>query len=151
MNTGLFVLKASGTVANVTLRLPVQTVRCYEQFEILSMSAIFLKPGTSPSVPNFISITLIGPHGQVVGGTVAGRLLAAGPVFIFATSFDNPSYHRLPSEEERRNNSISGGGDLQLPPVSGGGAVSRNIQADSVMYGGHPPLEANWPQLAIPF
>lgn len=93
------------------------------------MSATFLPQTTSCNVPNTFSISLAGPQGQIVGGFVAGSLMAAGTVFIVAATFNNPSYHRLPGgEEEARNNTVSsgcgGGGEGQSPPLSGGGGDS---------------------------
>lgn len=38
---------------------------------------------------------------------MAGSLVTAGKVFIVAASFDNPSYHRLPVEDDAPPNSTS--------------------------------------------
>ncbi|WJX41257.1 hypothetical protein P8452_28637 [Trifolium repens] len=118
-----------GAVANVTLRQPSTTpgttVTFHGRFDILSVTATFLPQqsggggggGGSPAVPSGFSISLAGPQGQIVGGIVAGNLIAAGTVFIIAASFNNPSYYRLPMEEEG-GNSVSGG-DGNSPAVSG--------------------------------
>ena len=42
---------------------------------------------------------LAGGQGQVVGGSVAGALIAARPVVVVAASFSNVAYERLPLEE----------------------------------------------------
>ncbi|PIA46468.1 hypothetical protein AQUCO_01500186v1 [Aquilegia coerulea] len=80
------------------------------RFEILSISATFLPPSlpirssetvvssTPLILPSSFMISLVGPQGQIIGGSVAGSLVTAGTVFIIAASFDNPSYHRLPIE-----------------------------------------------------
>lgn len=59
----------------------------------------------------------------MVGGSVVGALIAAGPVIVIAASFTNVAYERLPLEEEEA---------LQIqPPVSqssggsGGGGVAN--------------------------
>ncbi|XWS25370.1 hypothetical protein CRYUN_Cryun27aG0063000 [Craigia yunnanensis] len=126
-NIGICVLTASGTVSNVTLRQPSTTpgaiITFHGRFDILSLSATFLSQTTSCHVPNTLSISLAGPQGQIVGGFVAGSLVAAGTVFIVAATFNNPSYHRLPGEEAR-NTVSSGGGEEQSPPLSGGGGDS---------------------------
>lgn len=132
-NIGICVLTASGTVSNVTLRQPSTTpgatVTFHGRFDILSLSATFL-PQTASSrghVPNSFSfsISLAGPQGQIVGGFVAGSLIAAGTVFIVAATFNNPSYLRLPVEDEETRNTVSsGGGEGQSPPLSGGGGDS---------------------------
>ncbi|XVE60589.1 hypothetical protein DITRI_Ditri05aG0140500 [Diplodiscus trichospermus] len=127
-NIGICVLTGSGTVSNVTLRQPSTTpgatITFHGRFDILSLSATFLPQTTSCHVPNTFSISLAGPQGQIVGGFVAGSLVAAGTVFIVAATFNNPSYHRLPGEEESRNTVSSGGGEGQSPPLSGGGGDS---------------------------
>ncbi|XVE95197.1 hypothetical protein REPUB_Repub02eG0075700 [Reevesia pubescens] len=124
-NIGICVLTGSGTVSNVTLRQPSTTpgatLTFHGRFDILSLSATFLPQTTSCHVPNTFSISLAGPQGQIVGGFVAGSLIAAGTVFIVAATFNNPSYHRLPEEEEEARNTVSsGGGEGQSPPLSGG-------------------------------
>ncbi|TKY56326.1 AT-hook motif nuclear-localized protein 17 [Spatholobus suberectus] len=150
-NTGLCILTASGTVANVTLRQPSvtpgATVTFHGRFDILSMSATFL---LSPAIPpGGFAVSLAGPQGQIVGGLVVGRLLAAGTVFVIAASFNNPSYHRLSSSSEDAQNN-SGGGDSQSPPVSGGGAESGRVQAESCMYSSHLPSDVIWAPTARP-
>lgn len=122
-NMGLSILTGSGTVANVTLRQPSTTpgatVTFHGRFDILSINATFL-PQQQPALSGGFSISLAGPQGQIVGGIVAGGLMAAGTVFVVAASFNSPSYHRLPPPEEEAGNSASAG-DVQSPPVSGGG------------------------------
>ncbi|XP_061372094.1 AT-hook motif nuclear-localized protein 17 [Gastrolobium bilobum] len=157
-NMGLCILTGSGTVVNVTLRQPSTTpgatVTFHGRFDILSVSATFLpqQSGASPMGPNGFSISLAGPQGQIIGGIVAGELMAAGTVFVIAASFNDPSYHRLPPEEEARN-SVSGG-DGHSPPVSGGGGgESGHGPAESCgmsMYSCHLPLDVIWAPTARP-
>ncbi|KAK7351553.1 hypothetical protein VNO77_11097 [Canavalia gladiata] len=153
-NMGICVLTGSGSVANVTLRQPSTTpgatVTFHGRFDILSVSATFL-PQQSTTVPNGFAISLAGPQGQIVGGLVAGGLMAAGTVFIIAASFNNPAYHRLPSEEEGRNSASAGEG--HSPPVSAGGGESAHGQADSCgmsMYSCHLPSDVIWAPTARP-
>ncbi|KAF9687380.1 hypothetical protein SADUNF_Sadunf02G0087500 [Salix dunnii] len=124
-NMGICVLTGSGMVANVTLRQPSTTpgatVTFHGRFDILSISATFLPQTASYLVPNSLTISLAGPQGQIVGGIVAGGLVAAGTVFVVATSFNNPSYHRLPLEEEGRTSGSGDGGEGPSPAVSGAG------------------------------
>ncbi|XP_020216896.1 AT-hook motif nuclear-localized protein 23-like [Cajanus cajan] len=70
-----------------------------DQFEILSLAGSFL-PAPAPPGATSLSIYLGGGQGQVVGGSVAGELTAAGPVIVIAASFTNVAYERLPLEEE---------------------------------------------------
>ncbi|GMP45750.1 hypothetical protein CsSME_00014162 [Camellia sinensis var. sinensis] len=138
-NMGICVLTASGTVANVSLRQPMTpnpaaTVTFHGRFDVLSLSATIL-PASTLFVPKGFAISLAGPQGQIVGGTVVGDLVAASTVYVVAASFNNPSFHRLPAEEDdvRNDGSAGGGGENegQSPTaVSGGG--------DS----GHPPSAA---------
>ncbi|GMI89655.1 AT-hook motif nuclear localized protein 17 [Hibiscus trionum] len=136
-NIRICVLNGSRTVSNVTLRqlssTPGAIITFHGRFDILSLSATVLPPTTSYNVPNMFSITLAGPQGQIVGGFVAGSLVAADTVFMVAATFNNPSYHQLAAGggagrvEETRNTLSSGGngeGEGHSPPFSGGGGDS---------------------------
>ncbi|XP_052157810.1 AT-hook motif nuclear-localized protein 25-like [Oryza glaberrima] len=102
---GVSVLSGGGAVANVALRQPgasppgslVATMR--GQFEILSLTGTVLPPPAPPSASG-LTVFLSGGQGQVVGGSVAGQLIAAGPVFLMAASFANAVYERLPLDGE---------------------------------------------------
>lgn len=86
------ILTANGAVCNVTLRQPAMsggTVTYEGRFEIISLSGSF-----SPSENNggrsrsgVLSVSLAGPDGRVLGGGVAGMLMAASPVQIILGSF----------------------------------------------------------------
>lgn len=153
-NMGLCVLTGTGTVANVSLRQPSTTpgavVTFHGRFDILSITATFL-PQHSGASPNGFAISLAGPQGQIVGGLVAGALMAAGTVFVIAASFNNPSYHRLPMEEEA-GNSLSRG-DGHSPAVSGA-VDSGQAQAESCggmsMYSCQLPSDVIWAPTARP-
>ncbi|EOA14920.1 hypothetical protein CARUB_v10028261mg [Capsella rubella] len=133
---GVCVLSGSGSVANVTLRQPSpaapgSTITFHGKFDLLSVSATFLPPpprtSLSPPVSNFFTVSLAGPQGQIIGGFVAGPLLSAGTVYVIAASFNNPSYHRLPAEEEQKHSAGTGEREGQSPPVSGGGEESGQM------------------------
>ncbi|PHT85752.1 AT-hook motif nuclear-localized protein 20 [Capsicum annuum] len=71
-----------------------------------------------------------GGQGQVVGGSVVGPLIAAGPVMIIAATFSNATYERLPLEEEE--------------DVGGDRSVQSQVQAENspptlCSSGGRPP------------
>ncbi|CAN6204715.1 unnamed protein product [Urochloa humidicola] len=120
-NLGICVLAGTGAVANVSLRHPVAlpvpvgvggggapaTIVFHGQYEILSISATFLPPAMSAVAPRAaaaaacLSISLAGPHGQVVGGAVAGPLYAASTVVVVAAAFTNPTFHRLPADDDQ--------------------------------------------------
>ncbi|KAL2242659.1 UNVERIFIED_CONTAM: AT-hook motif nuclear-localized protein 20 [Sesamum indicum] len=120
---GVCVLSGSGSVANVTVRQPAgpgAAVVLQGRFEILSLTGAFL-PGPAPPGATGLTVYLAGGQGQVVGGSVVGPLVAAGPVMVIAATFANATYERLPLEEEEE-----GGGSAQ------GGATGAGS-------GGSPP------------
>ncbi|CAN4091177.1 unnamed protein product [Withania somnifera] len=98
---GVCVLNGNGSVANVTLRQPSSpgAVVLQGRFEILSLTGAFL-PGPAPPGSTGLTVYLAGGQGQVVGGSVVGPLISAGPVMIIAATFSNATYERLPLEEE---------------------------------------------------
>ncbi|CAM0951750.1 unnamed protein product [Alopecurus aequalis] len=111
---GICVLAGTGAVANVSLRHPCPTapgaapavVVFQGRYEILSISATFLPPAIAAVAPQAalavagLSISLAGPHGQIVGGAVVGPLYAATNVVVVAAAFTNPTFHRLPADED---------------------------------------------------
>ncbi|XP_078157140.1 putative AT-hook DNA-binding family protein [Carex rostrata] len=123
-NLGVCVLAGTGAVSNVTLHQPITgpnggggSIVFHGRFEILSISATFLPPAMSalspPTAANGgMSISLAGPHGQIIGGTVAGPLVTAGTVIMVVAAFNNPTFHRLPAEDDMSVSvSVSGGGE----------------------------------------
>ncbi|KAK8341654.1 hypothetical protein V6Z11_A08G183200 [Gossypium hirsutum] len=111
---GICILSGSGTVTNVSIRQPAAAgavVTLHGRFEILSLSGSFLPPPAPPGATS-LTIYLAGGQGQVVGGSVVGELMTAGPVIVIAASFTNVAYERLPLEEDDQ---------LQMQSGSGGG------------------------------
>ncbi|KAF9603454.1 hypothetical protein IFM89_036247 [Coptis chinensis] len=160
-NVGLCVLTASGTVVNVSLRQPSTTpgatVTFHGRFDILSISATYLPPTSSVPASNGCSISLAGPQGQIFGGSVVGGLIAASNVFIVATSFTNPTYHRLPNNNDDNDQDVTHNTSDQnqvATPISavgnaGGGAESHSAQTDSggggmSIYSCHLPSDVIW-------
>ncbi|XP_026659815.2 AT-hook motif nuclear-localized protein 20, partial [Phoenix dactylifera] len=127
---GVCVLSGAGTVANAALRQPAApgaVVALHGRFEILSLTGTFL-PGPSPPGSTGLTVYLAGGQGQVVGGSVVGSLIAAGPVMVVASTFANATYERLPLEEEEEEEEgvpgEGGPGPLpggSLPGMAGGG------------------------------
>ncbi|XP_072954435.1 AT-hook motif nuclear-localized protein 16-like [Typha angustifolia] len=115
---GICVLSGTGNVTNVTLRQPASqgaVVTLHGRFEILSLAGSFLPPPAPPAATG-LAIYLAGGQGQVVGGSVVGALIAAGPVVIMAASFANAAYERLPLEEDE---SVPLQGQLGSPGMVG--------------------------------
>ncbi|XP_020581515.1 AT-hook motif nuclear-localized protein 10-like [Phalaenopsis equestris] len=86
------ILSANGAISNVTLRQPGSsggTLTFEGRFEILSLSGSFTITDFDGvrSRTGGISISLAGPDGRVIGGGVAGLLLAASPIQVVVGSF----------------------------------------------------------------
>ncbi|MCL7028013.1 hypothetical protein MKW94_002997 [Papaver nudicaule] len=126
---GICILSGSGTVTNVSLRQPNTSsavVTLHGRFEILSLSGSFLPPPAPPGATS-LTVFLAGGQGQVVGGSVVGALIAAGPVIVIGSSFTNVAYERLPLDEDEQQQlqmqppipqSGLGGGDNPFPDQS---------------------------------
>uniref|UniRef100_A0A6V7QQT8 PPC domain-containing protein n=1 Tax=Ananas comosus var. bracteatus TaxID=296719 RepID=A0A6V7QQT8_ANACO len=95
---GLCVLAASGPVAGVTLRGAAGAVALRGRFDILSVSAAFLPPPAAGAGGLSVSVAVAGPQGRVVGGVVAGPLVAAGTVVVVAAAFSAAAFHQLPGD-----------------------------------------------------
>ncbi|GLJ11018.1 hypothetical protein SUGI_0140530 [Cryptomeria japonica] len=84
----VWVLSGNGIVTNVTLREPTNPragVTVNGMYQIQYLSGMF-SPGASSSGCG-LTVLLVGMQGQVVGGSVIGPLIAAGPVIINAAFF----------------------------------------------------------------
>lgn len=85
------ILSANGAISNVTVRQPAAsggTVTYEGRFDIVSLSGSFLlMENNGARRAGGLSISLAGPDGRVVGGVVAGMLMAASPVQVIAGSF----------------------------------------------------------------
>ncbi|XP_074590722.1 AT-hook motif nuclear-localized protein 7-like [Curcuma longa] len=91
------ILSANGVVSNVTLRQPDSfggTLTYEGRFQLLSLSGSFIpsENGGTRSRSGGMSVSLASADGRVIGGGVAGLLVAASPVQVVVGSFF-PSYH----------------------------------------------------------
>ncbi|XP_024638523.1 AT-hook motif nuclear-localized protein 1 isoform X1 [Medicago truncatula] len=99
------ILSANGVIKSVTLRQPDSSggTLTYEGlFEILSLSGSFMpneSGGGTRSRSGGMSVSLASPDGRVVGGGVAGLLVAASPVQVVVGSFMAGNQH----EQKPRN------------------------------------------------
>ncbi|KAI0502336.1 hypothetical protein KFK09_017290 [Dendrobium nobile] len=132
----LCILSANGAISNVTLQQAATsggTVTYEGRFEILSLSGSFLVSESSDqrSRTGGLSVSLAGPDGHVLGGGVAGLLIAATPVQVIVGSFiiEGDSGRKEPQQmiplvgesepgKPRPSSPISRGA---LNPSSGGG------------------------------
>ncbi|KAM0940327.1 putative AT-hook motif nuclear-localized protein [Dioscorea sansibarensis] len=113
------ILSANGAISNVTLRQPGSSggTLTYEgRFEILSLSGSFAITDNSGvrSRTGGLSVSLAGPDGRVVGGGVAGQLLAASPIQVVVGSFMPNTF----KEHKRKPNSEPS--TFSLIPTSAG-------------------------------
>lgn len=109
------ILSANGAISNVTLRQCATsggTVTYEGRFEILSLSGSFLpmESGGTRSRTGGLSVSLAGPDGHVIGGVVAGLLMAASPVQVVVGSF-------LSNGRKSQQHPSNAEGPAGLPPV----------------------------------
>ncbi|XP_009603504.1 AT-hook motif nuclear-localized protein 2 [Nicotiana tabacum] len=86
------VLAANGAISNVTLGQPNSSggTLTYEgRFEILSLTGSYMSSdnGVTKTRTGGMSVSLSGPDGRVIGGGLAGMLIAAGPIQVVIGSF----------------------------------------------------------------
>ncbi|KAL8523802.1 hypothetical protein ACS0TY_013685 [Phlomoides rotata] len=117
------VLSANGTISTVTLHQAATSggTATYEgRFDILSLSGSFLLTEVSgqKSRKGGLSVALAGPDGSVLGGSVAGLLVAASPAQVIVGSF-------LPDGQKEASTSY---GDPSSIPykVNAGGAAGAS-------------------------
>lgn len=148
---GVCVLSGSGSVANVTLRQPAApgaVVALHGRFEILSLTGAFL-PGPAPPGSTGLTVYLAGGQGQVVGGSVVGSLVAAGPVMVVAATFANATYERLPLEDDEEEGIVAGNSPPDNIGNSGGGGPHSGFPDPSALpiYNLPPNLVPNGGQM----
>ncbi|MBA0575418.1 hypothetical protein Goshw_006949 [Gossypium schwendimanii] len=151
---GVCVLSGTGAVTNVTLRQPAapsgSVITLHGRFEVLSLTGTSLPPPAPPGAGG-LTIYLAGGQGQVVGGSVAGPLMASGPVVLMAASFANAVYDRLPLDNQEEEPAVQlqpaasqtsgvtgsgGGGQLG----DGGNGTTSNSGATGTGGGGGVPF-----------
>ncbi|KAL0555939.1 hypothetical protein IC582_004442 [Cucumis melo] len=149
---GVSILSATGLVDDVTLRQPPGVITLHQRFEILSLSGAFL-PTPSPHGTSALTVYLAGGQGRVVGGLVAGPLIAAAPVVVVAASFTNAMYEKLPMEEDEEktekdkqleeningNNSMGESSSLAAASSLGVHNLTPNTQISQEMFWAPPP------------
>ncbi|PWA47227.1 PPC domain-containing protein [Artemisia annua] len=107
---GICILTAIGTISNVALHQPNSSggTLTYEgRFDILSLSGSFMPNdiGGVKSRSGGMSVSLAGPDGRVLGGGLAGMLVAAGPVQVILGSFllGHDQEHQKPKKSRFEN------------------------------------------------
>jgi len=137
------VLSANGAISNVTLRQTATsggTVTYEGRFEILSLSGSFLliENGGQRSRTGGLSVSLAGPDGRLLGGGVAGLLIAASPIQIVLGSFSSESK----KEPKQHAPSDPASAPLKVAPTTSMGPnspPSRGTLSESSGGAGSPP------------
>ncbi|KAE8713186.1 AT-hook motif nuclear-localized protein 3 [Hibiscus syriacus] len=109
---GICILSANGAVSNVTIRQPGSSggILTFEgRFEILSLtgSFTFSDNGGTKNRTGGLSVSLAGPDGRVIGGALAGTLLAASPIQIVVGSFVPNAYKVQKRKSYREQHTVT--------------------------------------------
>ncbi|XVF04855.1 hypothetical protein REPUB_Repub05bG0121200 [Reevesia pubescens] len=160
-HVGVSIISATGSVSNVTLRHPVShapALSLHGPFGLLSLSGSFIASSTlssnktSQSSPSSTSpspcslssplscsfgVTLAGAQGQVFGGIVGGKVMAATQVIVVAATFINPSFLRLPCEDDNEDHhqeakpcihgNVGGGGSVGATEACSSTGLSMSV------------------------
>ncbi|CAH9086262.1 unnamed protein product, partial [Cuscuta europaea] len=116
---GICVLSANGVISSVTLRQPDSSggTLTYEgRFEILSLTGSFM-PSEMGGIRNRsggMSVSLASPDGRVVGGAVAGMLVAAAPIQIVVGSFVAENQLEQQNIKKQRQERVAVGGSAPI-------------------------------------
>ncbi|EOY32905.1 AT-hook DNA-binding family protein [Theobroma cacao] len=153
-HVGVSIISATGSVSNVTLRHPVShapALSLHGPFGLLSLCGSFIgsstvsssnkapqssSSSTSPSPSSLSSplscsfgVTLAGAQGQVFGGIVGGKVMAATQVIVVAATFINPALHRLPCEGDNEDRHQETKPGVHSNVGGGGGATAAAVGA----------------------
>lgn len=128
------ILSANGVISSVTFRQPDSSggTLTYEgRFEILSLAGSFMasESGGIRNRTGGMSVSLASPDGRVVGGSVAGLLVAATPVQIVVGSFLTGNQHELKTAKKPKPE--VGPPPAAAVPTSGGGGGGGSGSGDT--------------------
>lgn len=125
------ILSANGAISNATLRhagVSGGAVTYEGRFEILSLSGSFLltESNGTRSRTGGLSVSLAGPDGRVIGGGVAGLLMAASPVQVVVGTFF--------TENRKMGGGAEATSGIKTPAMGGAGAQTPlpQMNMDSV-------------------
>ncbi|XP_022732331.1 AT-hook motif nuclear-localized protein 17-like [Durio zibethinus] len=172
-HVGVSIISATGSVSNLTLRHPVShapALSLHGPFGLLSLSGSFFdsttlssssktpqssSSSTSPSpcsLPSprssFFGVTLAGAQGQVFGGIVGGKVMAATQVIVVVATFISPAFHRLPCEGDNEDHHQDAKPCIRGSDGGGGAAVGATESCSSTgmsmsVYGVASPTPLN--------
>ncbi|OMO82018.1 hypothetical protein CCACVL1_12112 [Corchorus capsularis] len=143
---GICILSANGAVSNVTIRQPGSSggILTYEgRFEILSLTGSFTVSDTSgvKSRTGGLSVSLAGPDGRVIGGGLAGILVAASPIQIVVGSF-MPNGYKVHKRKHHRDHHTVTSPVGAAPPSAAAVTAARPI-SQAKLDGGHHDHQNN--------
>ncbi|KAI9082750.1 hypothetical protein K1719_035324 [Acacia pycnantha] len=100
------ILSATGVISSVMLQQADSfggTLTYEGQFEILSLSGSFMpnESAGTRSRSGGMSVSLVSPEGRVIGGSVAGLLVAASPVQVVVGSFLAGNQHDVKTKKQK--------------------------------------------------
>ncbi|KAL8138715.1 hypothetical protein V2J09_004716 [Rumex salicifolius] len=116
------ILSANGVISSVTLRQPESSggTLTYEgHFEILTLTGSFM-PSESGGIRNRsggMSVSLAGPDGRIVGGGIAGLLVAASPIQIVVGSFLSGNQHEQ-KPKKQKTDTVNTAPSVMAVPIS---------------------------------
>ncbi|KAG4152160.1 hypothetical protein ERO13_D04G105100v2 [Gossypium hirsutum] len=127
---GICILSANGAVSNVTIRQPGSSggILTYEgRFEILSLTGSFTvsDTGGGKSRTGGLSVSLAGPDGRVIGGGLAGILVAASPIQIVVGSF-MPNGYKVQKRKHYRQETAAASTVVAAAPPSATAATKAD-------------------------
>ncbi|KAH1039677.1 hypothetical protein J1N35_041420 [Gossypium stocksii] len=127
---GICILSANGAVSNVTIRQPGSSggILTYEgRFEILSLTGSFTvsDTGGGKSRTSGLSVSLAGPDSRVIGGGLAGILVAASPIQIVVGSF-MPNGYKVQKRKHYRQQTAAASTVVAAPPPSATAATKAD-------------------------
>ncbi|KAK8303102.1 hypothetical protein V6Z12_D04G127700 [Gossypium hirsutum] len=133
---GICILSANGAVSNVTIRQPGSSggILTYEgRFEILSLTGSFTvsDTGGGKSRTGGLSVSLAGPDGRVIGGGLAGILVAASPIQIVVGSF-MPNGYKVQKRKHYRQETAAASTVVAAAPPSATAATKADGERQSL-------------------
>ncbi|KAG9134003.1 hypothetical protein Leryth_004694 [Lithospermum erythrorhizon] len=145
------ILSANGAICNVTLRQPAMSTGSvtYEgRFEIISLAGSFL-PSENYRTGS-LSVSLAGSDGRVLGGNVAGMLMAASPTQVIVGSFISDGKKpktKIPSTPSPNILNFGAPVTDASPPSQGASSDSSDERSDSPLNHGTGPYNNAGPPM----
>ncbi|CAM8958251.1 unnamed protein product [Rhodiola kirilowii] len=138
---GICVLSAIGVVSNVTIRQPSSSggILTYEgRFEILSLTGSYTVASSVSGGQGWVgalSVSLAGPDGRVVGGSLAGSMTAASPTQLVLGSFTPGGYKPQKRKYVRQQPKPLSTTPLNvLDPVTAAKPISQAMPAEDAFH-----------------